>query len=85
MKSQIVDQLGNIGASNNVALQDARSKAKSSVLASLQIHPVSAPEYRKLLTQDEDDPPFLSNQDETGIPQLHDSFIQLAAEERTAT
>ena len=85
MRSQIVDQLGNIGASNNTTLQDARSRAKSSVLDTLQIHPVSAPEYRKILTNNEDDRPFLSNQNDTGIPELSDSLARLATEERTTT
>jgi len=59
MKAQITEQLESISGSTNPALEQARSKARATILNDLEIHPVSAPEYRKLLLEDEDDRAFL--------------------------
>lgn len=82
MRLQIADQLLKIGVSGNQSVLDARRGAREAILSSLQIHPVSAPELRRLIVDDEDDRPFLSDRSQTGIPQLRDSLIALAAEER---
>jgi len=82
MKAQIGEQLGKIGGSSNVAVQTAREQARANILNSLEIHPVSAPELRKLLLDDEDDRPFLQNAEQTGIPSLQQSLSRLAHAER---
>lgn len=82
MRSQISDQLGKIGDSNNESVQAARQQARKTILDTLQIHPVSAPELRKLLLEDEDDRAFLSDIEQTGVPQLQSSLSALALQER---
>jgi GTP-binding protein EngB required for normal cell division len=82
MRGQIQDQLGKMGTSDNTSVQAARDQARKSVLDSLEIHPVSAPEFRKLLLDDEDDKAFLQNVGETGIPLLQESLVALAKSER---
>ena len=82
MRAQISDQLGRIGDSTNPAVQTAREQARASILESLEIHPVSAPELRKLLLDDDEDRPFLQATEQTGIPLLQQSLIQLAQTER---
>jgi len=82
MRSQISDQLGKIGGSSNESVQAAREQARNTILDTLQIHPVSAPELRKLFLADEDDRPFLSNVEQTGIPHLQASLSALAEQER---
>jgi hypothetical protein len=53
-------------------------------LESLEIHPVSAPEFKKVLREDEDDRAFLTDVEQTGIPQLRRSLTILAeTEQRT--
>lgn len=84
MRSQISEQLGKIGDSSNESVRAAREQARASILESLQIHPVSAPELKKLLMDDEDDRGFLSDVEQTGIPQLQRSLKQLATTEREA-
>jgi GTP-binding protein EngB required for normal cell division len=81
MKAQVVEQLGKIGDSSNESVNVAREQARSSILDSLEIHPVSAPELRKLLLDDEEDRPFLSNPEQTGVPQLQASLSGLAQQE----
>ena len=82
MRSQISDQLGKIGDSTNESVQAARQQARKTILDTLQIHPVSAPELRKLLLEDEDDGAFLSDIEQTGVPQLQASLSALAQQER---
>jgi len=51
MKAQIVEQLGKIGDSSNDSVNEAREQARASIMDSLEIHPVSAPELRKILLE----------------------------------
>ncbi len=82
MRNQISDQLGKIGVSNNVTVDVARARAREEILTSLEVHPVSAPEYRKLLLDDEEDRAFLRTEDDTGIPALRATLDALARSER---
>lgn len=81
MKAQIVEQLDKIGDSSNDSVNVARDQARASIIESLEIHPVSAPEMRKILIDDEDDRSFLANPEQTGIPQLQASLAGLAKRE----
>lgn len=82
MLTQISQQLESIGESNNSSVTAARLQARKSILETLQIHPVSAPEMRRLLIDDEEDKSFLSDIDQSGVPQLQQSLIDLAKEEQ---
>jgi GTP-binding protein EngB required for normal cell division len=82
MKAQIIEQLGRIGVSSNSAVNTAREQARASILESLEIHPVSAQEFKKLLRDDEDDRAFLIDLEQTGVPQLQRSLKALAETER---
>ncbi len=82
MRDQVIHQLSTIKDSENEAVNLSRSNAKSSILESLQIHPVSAPEYRKIIANDEDDPSFLNELSETGITNLKESLIKLSVDEK---
>ncbi|MEF8759185.1 MAG: dynamin family protein [Candidatus Accumulibacter sp. UW25] len=84
MRGQISQQLGKIGGSDNESVQVARVQARTSILESLEIHPVSAPELRKLLLDDEEDRAFLQTADQTGLPLLQESLMKLAMREREA-
>lgn len=82
MTNQISEQLNKIGSSDNESVQTAREQARNNILQSLQIHPVSAPEFRKILLNDEEDFPFLKHKDQTGMPTLQQSLVRLAQAER---
>jgi GTP-binding protein EngB required for normal cell division len=82
MRAQISEQLCKIGESANQAVNTAREQARANILESLEIHPVSAPELRKILVDDEDDRPFLTDPTQTGIPQFQESLARLAQSER---
>jgi GTP-binding protein EngB required for normal cell division len=82
MRSQITDQLGKIGDSDNESVQAAREQARKSILESLEIHPISAPELRKILLDNEDDRAFLQTVEQTGVPALQQSLARLSLKER---
>lgn len=84
MRAQITDQLVKIGGSENESVNTAREQARRSILESLEIHPVSAPEMKKVLREDDDDTPFLKNPEQTGVPKLQRSLVSLAETERGA-
>lgn len=82
MRAQITEQLGKIGGSTNASVQAAREQARAAILDSLEIHPVSAPEYGKILKQDEEDAAVLKEVAETGVPELQQSLVRLGVAER---
>lgn len=82
MRAQINDQLLKIGSSGNESVQTARDLARQHLLETLEIHPVSAPELRKLLLDDDEDRAFLQTVEQTGIPALQKSLTQLARQVR---
>lgn len=81
MKNQITEQLNSMEKSSDEEVNAARLIAKNSILDHLEIHPVSAPEFRKIFLDHEDDMPFIKDPQETGIPQLRSSLVHLAEQE----
>jgi hypothetical protein len=61
---------------------EARKKVIQNLLAALQVHPISAPEYTRLVAQDEDDRAFLQDVTQSGIPGFTQSLLSLAAKRR---
>jgi len=82
MRAQISEQLLKIVDSENDSVSVARDQARDSILGSLEVHPVSAPELRKILLDDEDDRPFLKTVEQSGIPNLRNSLVELSRTER---
>jgi gas vesicle protein len=82
MRSQVRQQLLLFGSTTNPLVQEARAQARERLLENLQIHPVSAPEYRKIILDDEDDRPFLKTQEDTGVLKLRQNLEQLALDDQ---
>ena len=87
MQAQFADQLGRMSASENPDIQKAREQVKNTLLSNLEVFPLSAPEYRKVLKDDEEDKSFLRNPEQSGVPALMDSLVTLseAAASKRAT
>lgn len=60
------------------AIREGRESAARHLLQSLQIHPVSAVQYRQIVADNEDDPAFLRTPDDTGMPALSAALLALA-------
>lgn len=58
----------------------SRRKVVQNLLAKLQVHPVSAPEFARLVANDDDDHSFLRDIEQSGIPSFTQSLIVLAEE-----
>lgn len=82
MRQQVIDQLGKMESSSNQSINEARTLAKTALLDGLEVHPVSATEFRKLLIDDDDDRPFLSDPIQSGIPEMQRSLVALSEKER---
>jgi GTP-binding protein EngB required for normal cell division/gas vesicle protein len=82
MRTQIAGQLEELSGSSTALMENARLIARETILRDLQIFPVSAPEYRKLLLEDEDERPFLRTAEQAGIPALADKLVSVALEQR---
>ncbi len=82
LRLQVQEQFQRIAVSDNPDLAAARQQALERLLGSLEIHPVSAPHFRRLQAHDPDDPTFLSTDEESGIPGLRDSLQRIAEEQR---
>jgi hypothetical protein len=67
---------------NKADASEGRSQVVRNLLATLQVHPLSAPEYARLIADDEDDRPFLRHIDQTGIPGFIGSLENLAQDHR---
>jgi GTP-binding protein EngB required for normal cell division len=61
---------------------DARKQVVRNLLATLQVHPMSAPEYGRVLADDDDDPSFLKDIRQSGVPGFIESLQELASSRR---
>jgi GTP-binding protein EngB required for normal cell division len=82
MRDQIILQLEEMSGSSTALMDQARLTARETILKDLEIFPVSAPEYRKLLLDDEDERPFLKTVEQAGIPALASKLGSVAREQR---
>ena len=82
MRIQITEALTKIGTTDNQIIDEARMMARQRILEGLDIYPLSAPEFRKLMINDDDDRSFLRDVRDTGVPTLGESLVQLATSER---
>ncbi len=60
----------------------SRRKVVQNLLAKLQVHPLSAPEYARFLAEDDDDRSFLKSVDQSGVPGFIHSLVELATQRR---
>lgn len=79
LKRELHDRLEEIWLGEEGAGESRRQVARN-LLANLQVHPLSAPEYAKLVADDEDDPSFLKQLEQTGIPTFVGSLEAVVAD-----
>jgi hypothetical protein len=82
IRHQLRSQLEEVWASDDEARVRTRKEVIETILAGLQVHPVSAPQYRKLLEADEEDRAFITDPAQSGIPGLIDGLTGLARRQR---
>jgi hypothetical protein len=60
-------------------LSQTKQEVLDRVMDSLQVHPLSAIQYRRLLAKDEDDPAFIKEPEESNVPKFSRSLAEMAA------
>lgn len=79
LRQQFEQQIASfVVTEGSVDIQRGREAASEKILRSLEIHPVSAIEYRRLLAANDDDRAFLRSVEQSGLPQLAASLKGLA-------
>lgn len=84
VKDQMRDLLHAMVERGDQGLRKDREQIVARVLDRLQVHAVSAPEFRKLLADDEEDRSLLKTPEDSYIPQLASSLQELAARRRAS-
>ena len=75
--------LTQVCSSGDATVSEAQQRVIDTLMENLQIHPVSALQYRKILAQDEEDVPFIKEPGQSGVPELIDELRGLARGWRT--
>jgi hypothetical protein len=70
LRSQLKQQLEKAWSTDGERLTDGRQRVIDELAATVQVYPVSAWEYRRLLAEDDDDHAFIREERESGVPQL---------------
>ncbi len=78
VRSQIRDRLVQAWTLGNEELGEGKTETITRIVEGMQIYPVSAIEYRKLLIDDEEDPSFLSGPEESGVTALANGLGNMA-------
>jgi GTP-binding protein EngB required for normal cell division len=82
IRCQVEEQLTKVWKFST-GLSETKTEVLQGIIANLQVFPVSAPEYRKLLLQDEDSVAFIKTPEQSNIPQMV-AALQKVVKERTA-
>lgn len=79
VRGQMRQELDKLVAGGPDATRQERQDALTRVLESMEVYPVSAPQYRMFHLQDEEDPPRIKSPQESRIPQFLGALRALAA------
>lgn len=82
VKGQMQQELEKLASAGPQETREERKQALSRVLDTLQVHPVSAPQFRLFNLQDDEDMPRIKSADESRIPQLLAALRSLADDHR---
>jgi hypothetical protein len=69
IKEQLRKRTGK-SVAQRAGLSDEKKGVIDDILNNLQVHPVSALQYRRILTKDPDDPWFIKDESQSNMPQL---------------
>jgi hypothetical protein len=72
------EYLNEVWRSEDQTLQDGKTVIIERLSSSLQVFPLSAPEYRRIMEQDDDDRSFLPTLESTQLPALRQAIMQVA-------
>lgn len=82
IRSQVEEQLTKVWKFST-GLSETKAEVLQGIIANLQVYPVSAPEYRKFLLDDEDSKAFIKTLEQSNIPQMA-TALRHVVKDRTA-
>lgn len=82
LRYQLRQQLQEAWTSGDQKLLEAKREVIDRIAARARVYTVSAVQYRRLLAQDEDDPAFIKELDESGIPQMIEGIREIVEARR---
>ncbi len=77
IREQVRQQLESVWASDQ-GLGDTRRQVLDNILSTLQVHPLSAIQFRKYLANDDDDRPFITDAGQSNLPHFQQCLRELA-------
>jgi hypothetical protein len=82
LRIQLRDQLTRVWSGDGEGLTTGKREVVERLVAQVQIYPVSALEYRRLLANDDDDRAFIKSIEQSGVPHLQRGLAALAQDWR---
>lgn len=86
IKEQVRTEVETVWASQRAdgdrKLGEEKQRVVENIIERLEVHPISAIQYRRLLARDEDDPAFLNDLAESNIPELVNTLGRIAQRRR---
>lgn len=82
VRSQVRQVLQNVWESSDEALMTAKKEIIDKLRDGLLVFPVSAPQYRRVLTDDDDDRAFIREEVQSGVPAMIDGLRGLVVTRR---
>jgi hypothetical protein len=83
IRNQLRSELGKVMQGSSGLVGEMQQKVIDNLLATLQVHPVSAVQYRKFLEGDDEDKSFL-NEQQSNVPRMAVAVGKLATSKRAA-
>jgi GTP-binding protein EngB required for normal cell division len=80
VREQMSTELQKVSELGGESTRGERGIVIRQVLEGMQVHPVVAPEYRKFLAEDEDEPPRIKSAEQSRVPKLARAFEEVAQE-----
>ena len=77
IREQVRQQLETVWAPSQ-GLGETQRQVLDNILNTLQVHPLSAIQFRKALAKDEDDRPFITDTDQSNVPHFQQCLRELA-------
>jgi GTP-binding protein EngB required for normal cell division len=82
MVKQLSDLLTEMWQSTDEDLQRDKASVIQRLMSQVRIFPLSAPQYRDILSEDPESPPFLKSPESTQVPALQQALGELARQHR---
>ena len=82
IRSQLRQELEQLWESGDERVRNAQRAVIQQLCEDLSVFPVSAPQYRRLLACEPDDPPFIADVEQSGVPEMQRRLTEVVSARR---